>query len=428
MISQKNIFIILVTFIFSLNCDSFAQDSQTLSNPNSTISESINNTTIAELAVNATIPEIINNTKITAPVANTISDETINNTTIIESIANKTVSEIHNATNLKDSEKKENQENKSLEEAQNTENKKFSQEEQNTEILKLLNIVLKEQGMQKILLNNLRNQVSELIHKEAIFVGYLDLMLNHDGPMADIKKLEEFNTNPRISAIFVKLKHDLANYSSGSAESLTFALEEAKNKKPVIAYIQSSCPKNCYLIAIGASKIIATPMSMTGDFGEETVVEKRSNTQLDGNGIKANITYNVITAGKYKTITHPYTAPLKEEEINYLKEKNKEIDEYIFTRIAKARNLDLAQNKTWTDGQVFTGEAAKKLNLIDETGSFNDAKELIRKELLSKVSDSEENEKEKLFYKNVEIVLVDSKMQPIDFAQKSSNKREQEQD
>ena len=45
----------------------------------------------------------------------------------------------------------------------------------------------------------------------------------------------------------------------------------------------------------------------------------------------------------------------------------------LFLRSAKDRKLSLVNSREWADGKIFTGRQAKKLGLIDEVGSLENA-------------------------------------------------------
>ena len=48
--------------------------------------------------------------------------------------------------------------------------------------------------------------------------------------------------------------------------------------------------------------------------------------------------------------------------------------------IAENRNLEIAKEKEWADGKIFTGNQALKLKLIDKLGSLQDAIDEIKKQ------------------------------------------------
>jgi protease-4 len=85
-----------------------------------------------------------------------------------------------------------------------------------------------------------------------------------------------------------------------------------------------------------------------------------------------NISYRRLTAGEYKDIGSSYRAMTQEEE-KIIQNLLDETHSIFINHVAESRELDLEFVKTWSQGQVFSGNKAKELGFIDEVGLYEDA-------------------------------------------------------
>jgi protease IV len=155
-------------------------------------------------------------------------------------------------------------------------------------------------------------------------------------------------------------------------------LELKKNKLPVYAIINDLGTSGAYWVAVSADKIYANEMSLVGSigvlgssFGFENFIEN------------LNITHRRFVSGKFKDMRNPFRKPTEEENEKW-QELLDEIHRIFINYVAKSRNLSFENVKEIATGEVFLGNKAKELKLIDEIGSIKDVKEIIEKELQEK--------------------------------------------
>jgi protease-4 len=122
-----------------------------------------------------------------------------------------------------------------------------------------------------------------------------------------------------------------------------------------------------YYIAIGASKIVANPGSITGSIG---VISQfmHVNQLLD----KIGVTSTTIKSGKLKDAGSPFRNP-NEEDKRYFQEMIDDVYDQFVTAVAEERKLEKSLVKKYADGRVFTGRKAYELKLIDTLGTYQDA-------------------------------------------------------
>ncbi|EAJ0325720.1 signal peptide peptidase SppA [Campylobacter lari] len=154
---------------------------------------------------------------------------------------------------------------------------------------------------------------------------------------------------------------------------IALAIQDLKAKKPVIAYAGGTIASGSYLSAVGANMIIANPASFVGSIG--VIMQGFNASEL---AQKIGISDQTIKAGTYKE-AGTFMRKWSEEEKEFL--QNLANQSYIlFTNfVAKNRNLDLNQTKSWADAKVFLANEALKLKLIDKVGNYELAKKEVEK-------------------------------------------------
>ena len=155
-----------------------------------------------------------------------------------------------------------------------------------------------------------------------------------------------------------------------AGEEIALALERLA--KPNVAVIRSLGASAAYWAAAGSDHIIASRSSDIGSIGVMvTFVDESEKNKQDG------IVYNEYSSGEFKTMGTP-NRPVTEKEEALVKRDIDEILEQFMQYISEARGLTMEQVRAMSDGSTMTGVRAKDAGLIDELGSFAEAKEYIR--------------------------------------------------
>ncbi len=219
-----------------------------------------------------------------------------------------------------------------------------------------------------------------IIFKEKNFgkpqIGVLQIkgiILDSDEYLMAIKDMEKDNN---IKAIVVRI--DSPGGSVGASQEIFEELKKARKIKPVVVSMGSVAASGALYVALGGTKIFASPGTITGSIGvllEIPNIEKL----LKKLGIKAE----TIKSGAYKDTGSIYRS-LTPEERKYLTKKVKLIHEQFIKTISKERKIPLEKVRKFADGRIFTGEEALSLGLIDKLGNFWDAVDEAKK--LAKIS------------------------------------------
>ena len=192
------------------------------------------------------------------------------------------------------------------------------------------------------------------------------------------QQLERAQGDPSVKAIVLRVNSPGGTVSSSDAMYAMLKDFRKKTGKPVVASIQEVGASGAYYVSCASDKIVAQPTSVVGSIGVIFESMEFSGT-LDKIGARAW----AITSGPLKDMGSPFK-PLAQPEREVMQQM---VDEYFkrFVGIVRQNRAvteapadDLTYYKKHEyagifSGRVFSGEEAKKLGLVDQTGLLNDA-------------------------------------------------------
>lgn len=185
-----------------------------------------------------------------------------------------------------------------------------------------------------------------------------------DGLISQLKSLEE---DSHIKAVVLRINSP--GGSSGSSQELYQAIKTFKKhtKKPVVVSIADVGASGAYWVALAADKIYANPSSLIGSIG---VI--MNSLDFSAFAQKYGFEMNTIKSGEYKDIFSSWRKMSPQEKV-LLEALVQNVHQQFIADFVKARGLKPEDAKKIADGRVFTGEQAKALRLIDETGGLQEA-------------------------------------------------------
>ncbi|HVJ06872.1 MAG TPA: signal peptide peptidase SppA [Acidisarcina sp.] len=195
-------------------------------------------------------------------------------------------------------------------------------------------------------------------------IGVIDIdgvILNAD---TLVDQLRKFQDDSSIKAIILHI-----NSPGGGAAASQEIYDEVlhlrrEKKKPIIASIESEGASGAYYIASGTEKIYANRASVVGSIG---VIAEWTNY---GELLKwAKLKPEVLKAGILKDAGSP-TRDLTPVERAYMQGLVDNMHAQFISDVAAGRGLSTDTIRPLATGQVWTGEQALPLHLIDKTGSF----------------------------------------------------------
>jgi protease-4 len=143
--------------------------------------------------------------------------------------------------------------------------------------------------------------------------------------------------------------------------------ETVRSKKPLIASMGNVAASGGYYISMGAKKIIAEPSTITGSIG---VIGGKLVTR--GLYAKLGLTTEVISRGRNSgalSSEEPFTPDERKAWTDLLTETYNQF----VSKAAQGRKMDRTRLESLAQGRVYTGRMAKKLGLVDELGTLQDA-------------------------------------------------------
>ncbi len=139
-----------------------------------------------------------------------------------------------------------------------------------------------------------------------------------------------------------------------------------KHKKPVVSSIESVGASGAYYVAAATDKIYANAASVVGSVG---VIAEWVNY---GDLMRwAKLKPVVLQAGKLKSAGDP-SRDLTPEERVYMQGLVDDMHRQFIRDVSKGRHIPEEQLKSLATGQVWTGEQAVPLHLIDGVATFRD--------------------------------------------------------
>ncbi len=198
-------------------------------------------------------------------------------------------------------------------------------------------------------------------------IGVIDVdgvILSAETPISQLRK---FADDTSIRAIILHI-----NSPGGGAAASQEIYEEVKRirdekKKPIVASIESEGASGAYYIASGTSKIFANRASIVGSIG---VIMEYTNY---GDLLKwAKLKNVIIKAGDLKDAPSP-VRDLTPKEQAYMQGLVDNMHQQFIDDVASGRKRPVSEIQPLATGQVWTGQQAVPLHLIDTIGSFQDA-------------------------------------------------------
>lgn len=136
---------------------------------------------------------------------------------------------------------------------------------------------------------------------------------------------------------------------------------------PAVCRFRDVAASGAYLASLGCDSIVADSASLTGSIGVRS-------SYLEYSGLldKLGIEYVNITSGQLKETGVPYRNT-SDQERELLQEKADIVHRDFIDEVKTERNLTAEQLERIETGEVFLGEEAKELSLVDTLGGRSTA-------------------------------------------------------
>ncbi len=183
-----------------------------------------------------------------------------------------------------------------------------------------------------------------------------------------VEQIEKLKEDSDVKAIILRINSPGGGV--GPSQEIYREVLRAKEKKKIIASMESVAASGGYYVACASDIIVANPGTITGSIG---VVMEFSNVEdlLKKIGLRSY----VIKSGKHKDIGSPLREMTSEEKA-ILQSVIDSVHSQFVRAVAEGRNMEERKVRRIADGRIFSGEQAKELGLVDRLGSLQDAIEI----------------------------------------------------
>jgi len=187
------------------------------------------------------------------------------------------------------------------------------------------------------------------------------------GMVADIEEqLQQAVDDKHVKAIILRI-----NSPGGevvASDEIYQAVVAARDKKPVVASIDTVGASGAYYIAVGADYLMANELSITGSIG--VIMESFTYGDLAD---KIGIKFYTFKSGKYKDIMNPAREPTEDEKA-LVQGLIMEVYEKFVGIVAEERRMKVdALKNGLADGRILSGKQALEAGFVDGVGYFEDA-------------------------------------------------------
>ncbi|MBY0239993.1 MAG: S49 family peptidase [Burkholderiaceae bacterium] len=179
-----------------------------------------------------------------------------------------------------------------------------------------------------------------------------------------VPALEDAFANPRVKQVVLAI--DSPGGAPAEAERITQAILMLKEKypKPVTAIIGNMGASAAYMTAMYTDRIMAGKYSLVGSIG--AIIAP---WQLDKAMARFHVSQRVYASGKLKAFLNPFT-PVSRESDAKAKQLVSHVGLMFAKELAWRRGPHLKPDVDYSTGEVWSGEEAKAIGLVDEIGSL----------------------------------------------------------
>jgi protease IV len=177
-----------------------------------------------------------------------------------------------------------------------------------------------------------------------------------------VETLRRARESGRVPAVVIDV--DSGGGAASASDDLFLAVERVSKVKPVVAAIRGTGASGAYLAVLASHRIIANPTAIVGSIGVISA-SPRVPRLLD----RVGVSVSEQRAGRWKGLGAPWREETPEEA-----EKEQQLVDDIYerfvTRVAHARRLPESQVRELATGEVWLGDKAVELGLVDEVGDL----------------------------------------------------------
>lgn len=209
--------------------------------------------------------------------------------------------------------------------------------------------------------------ISDVDNRIAVINAAGSIMVDGD-EIASLKLIQLFRDVRKDKSIKgVVFRINSPGGSALASEEIWREVELTAQVKTLVVSMGDVAASGGYYIATPAETIFAEPTTITGSIGVFGVIP------FTGNLLEKNLglTFDRVQTNQHSVLS--LNRRLTAEEFAIIQGEVNGTYELFKSRVAKGRNLSMAQVNRIARGRVWTGAAAVKVGLVDKLGGLNDA-------------------------------------------------------
>lgn len=187
------------------------------------------------------------------------------------------------------------------------------------------------------------------------------------GAQTMVKAIRSAAKDKRVKAILLRI--DSPGGDGYASDLIWRALEQAKQKKPVVVSMAGVAASGGYYIACNANRIFALPGTITGSIG---VFSLRVVTEGLYNKLGAR--RQVVKRGEHADAYRDLRESSAEED-TLMQGLIDDFYRSFLSKVAAGRNMSVDAVDSIGQGRVWIGSDAQRVGIVDELGGFLDALE-----------------------------------------------------
>jgi len=180
-----------------------------------------------------------------------------------------------------------------------------------------------------------------------------------------LKQFEKLKKADRVKAVVLRI--DSPGGGVAASQEPHDGIRSLAEKKIVVASLGPVAASGGYYIAVPAKKILASSGTITGSIGV-----RMEYVNVEDLMAWLRIRPETLKSGRWKDIGSPTRAMTKDER-DYLEGLLKKLHAQFKAAVAQGRGLSASIVDELAEGQVYTGQEAMSVGLIDQIGNFQEA-------------------------------------------------------
>lgn len=203
---------------------------------------------------------------------------------------------------------------------------------------------------------------AELGAKKVAVVTIDGVIENSKDTLTSLYKLSE---DDQIEGIVLRINSP--GGAVGPSQDIYAAVKKLREKKPIIASMGTVAASGGFYAALGASKILCQPGTITGSIG---VILQLPNVKA----VSEKVGFEMVTvkSGALKDVGNLFRE-MEPYEREFLQQTVSEVHEEFVQAVTDSRPVDKEKIKEFTDGRMILGSQAVELKLADGYGDVYDA-------------------------------------------------------